>query len=146
MKKLSKHISISMRKSQAYYAQELADLNISTGQYMFIVAICEQIGMSQEELGDHVGINKSTVAKVIAQLEESGHVERVVDPFDKRGYNIYPTEKAQVVYPHIVKMLDQWQDYLLEGMNAEETRTLITLMAKVEQNARKYAPHQKGKK
>ncbi|WP_167957995.1 MarR family winged helix-turn-helix transcriptional regulator [Anaerosporobacter faecicola] len=139
MEKLNKLLGITARKSQVYYGNELADLDISTGQYMFIVSICENAGLSQEELGEKIGINKSTVAKVIAQLKQDGYVVREVDELDKRGYKLYPTEKAKDVYPKIVEILDQWKEYLVMGLTDEEITTLLTLMTKVESNARKYS-------
>lgn len=139
MEKLNKLLGITARKSQLYYGNELSGLNISTGQYMFIVSICENVGLSQEELSVCIGINKSTVAKVVAQLEQEGYVVREVDQHDKRGYKLYPTEMAKDVYPKIIEILEQWKSYLITDLTEEEVTTLITLMTKVESNARKYS-------
>lgn len=138
MEKLNKLLGITARKSQMYYANELASLQISTGQYMFLVSICENPGVSQEELGITVGINKSTVAKAVAGLVKDGYVIREIDERDKRGYQLYPTDKATEVYPKIINILEQWKSYLVSGMTEDEIITLITLMTKVERNARKY--------
>lgn len=95
MEKLNKLLGITARKSQMYYGNAFSRLGISTGQYAFIVCICENSGLSQEELGMCIGINKSTVAKVVAQLEASNYVIREVDKHDKRGYRLYPTQTAK---------------------------------------------------
>ncbi|MDO5519001.1 MAG: MarR family transcriptional regulator [bacterium] len=146
MEKLNKLLGITARRSQVYYGHELSSLNISTGQYMFIVSICENAGLSQEELSASIGINKSTVAKVVAQLEQEGYIVRETDELDKRGYKLYPTDKAQDVYPRIIEILEQWKAYLVTDMTADEITTLITLMTKVESNARKYSQHNKRRK
>ncbi|MDO5291974.1 MAG: MarR family transcriptional regulator [bacterium] len=146
MEKLNKLLGITARKSQVYYGNELSHLNISTGQYMFIVTVCENAGLSQEELGELIGINKSTVAKVVAQLIKDGYIVREVDEFDKRGYKLYPTEKAKDIYPKIIEVLEQWKEYLIMGLTADEVTTLITLMTKVESNARKYSKVNRRKK
>lgn len=135
---ISKCISISSRKGQVFYKTPLEELHISTGQYMYLVSLCENEGVSQEKLGEIVGINKSTTAKVIAQLEAEGYVRRESDQEDKRGYKLYPTQKAKDVYPKIVKVLDQWNEHLVDGFTKEEQKTLFELMSRVEENARKH--------
>lgn len=135
---VSKCISISSRKSQVYYKNRLEELGISTGQYMYLVSLCENEGVSQEQLGEIVGINKSTTAKIIAQLEAEGHVRREADPADKRGYKLYPTQKAKDIYPLVIDILDQWNEHLTEGLSKEERKTLFELMSRVEENARKH--------
>lgn len=146
MEKLNKLLGITARKSQMYYGNEFGHLGISTGQYAFIVCICENPGLSQEELGMNIGINKSTVAKVVAQLEQNNYVVREVDKQDKRGYKLYPTQTTKEMYPKIVEVLDQWKDYLVEGLSEDEVTTLIALMTKVESNARKYSQINKRRK
>ena len=138
MYKIGKCITISARKSQVYYANRLEELGISTGQYMYLVSLCENEGISQEQLGEIVGINKSTTAKVIGQLEAQGHVRREQDLEDKRGYKLYPTQKAKDVYPLVIKILDQWNEYLADGLTKEEQSTLFALLSRVEANARKH--------
>jgi len=135
---VSKLISVSARKSQLYYHTSLNELGITTGQYMYLVSLCENEGVSQEKLGGIIGINKSTTAKVISQLMEEGFVSRQQDPVDKRGYKVYPTEKAKQLYPMIINVLDQWNENLMEGFSEEEQRTLFQLMSRVEENARKH--------
>ena len=41
-----------------------------------------------------LNVNKSSVTRQLAILEEKGYVERRGDPKDKRSLLIYPTEKA----------------------------------------------------
>lgn len=146
MEKLNKLLSITARKSQVYYGNEFANFNISTGQYMFIVSLCENAGLSQEELSACIGINKSTVAKVVAQLEKENYIVREIDELDKRGYKLYPTKKAEDVYPKIIEILEQWKSYLVTDLTEDEITTLLTLMTKVESNARKYSQISKRRK
>ncbi|MGB8455624.1 MAG: MarR family transcriptional regulator [Anaerocolumna sp.] len=139
MYKIEKLISITSRKSQIFYAPQLADLNISSGQFMYIVAICENEGAKQDELGEIVGINKSTTAKMVTQLVTEGYARREQDSKDKRVYHVYPTEKTKKVYPKVIRILDQWSENLMNGLTKEECESLMCLMTIIEQNARKYS-------
>ena len=61
---------------------------------MYIIAICEEEGLSQDDLAHQLHIDKGTVANVLAKLEEKGFVSRKVNKEDKRGREVYTTEKA----------------------------------------------------
>lgn len=138
MRNLSKLISISARKGQMYYTPEFAKINISTGEYMYILRVCENEGVSQDQLSKLVEFNKSTTAKVLAKLEKDCYVTRVQDQQDKRVYKVYPTESAKEVYPKILNIINDWNRYLVEGLTELEVQTLLQLMEKVEANAIKF--------
>lgn len=133
---VNKYISITARKGLVHLKLPLEELGVTTGQYMYLIVLCEQEGLSQEHLAELVGINKSTTAKVISQLMEEGFVTREQDPEDKRGYKVYPTKKARAIYPKIIKLLKEWNEKLLDGISEDERDTLYRLLDKVEQNAR----------
>ena len=42
------------------------------------------------------------MAKAIAKLIAAGYITREQNPKDKRAFNLFPTEKAQEVYPMLV--------------------------------------------
>ena len=84
-------------------------------------------------------MNKSTVARVVASLEESGFVYRQVDMDDKRAYNLYPTDKGKAVYQDIVDVLDEWNVALTDGLTPQEQEMTESLLIKIMQNAVKFA-------
>ena len=77
MRNLGKWISIIARNSQIYYKRSFEKLGISGGQYIFLICICENEGRTQEWLAEELSMNKSTVARVVAALEQIGMVERL---------------------------------------------------------------------
>lgn len=114
-----------------YRNQELEYLGITGRQAGSLIAICHEPGVSQEQLGKRVVLNKSNIARQLATLEEMGLVKRETDPKDRRVLRCYPTEKSQEMLPEIRKVYKAWREHLLQDMTPEEQETLERLLEKI---------------
>lgn len=135
MKNLSKYISVTHRRSQIFYTEQLEKIGISSGQFMYIVCICENPGYTQDELSQQLIIDKSTVAKVLSQLETNEFITKITNSNDRRAFNIFPTDKALTIYPKILKIKDQWHRKITEGLSDIECDVFQKLMEKVMENS-----------
>lgn len=135
MNDLTKYISVSARRTKMFYTEHLKKIGVSSGQFMYIVAICECLGQTQEELAHKLLIDKSTVAKVLAQLEEEGYITKAINPSDRRAFNIFPTDRAKAIYLDIIKIKEDWHNKLTEDLSELEREIFEKLMKKVMENA-----------
>lgn len=132
-------ISRTARCSQLYRSERLAEVGLNGGQYVYISNVCRNPGISQEQMSRQILINKSNVARQLAALEQSGFVRREPDPKDRRVMRVYPTEKAQEVYPYIQQVLADWRHYLTEDFTDEEREQLDSLLERILEKAAAYA-------
>lgn len=79
--------------------------------------------------------DKATTARSVKQLEESGYIERRVDPKDRRSSLLYPTSKALEFAPVLQAILAEINNTLAEGLSAEEIELLVTLLQKINKNS-----------
>ena len=86
----------------------------------YIMALCEDPGISQEQLAKRLYANKSNIARQIAALEENGYVYRENDAADKRTLHVYPTEKALELLPLIREKQDEWDSFVTKDLTKEE--------------------------
>lgn len=101
----------------------------------YIVSLCAEPGISQEQLTRRINANKSNVARQLAVLEESGYVIRKTDSEDKRIYRVYPTEKAKAILPLIEAKKSEWEKFVTLGLSSEEKQQITTLLEKIKQRA-----------
>lgn len=134
MKDLSKYVSVSYRRTQMFYTEKLKKLGISSGQFMYIVCICENVGQTQDELSQRLIIDKSTVARVLLQLETNGYITKTINSNDRRAFNIFPTDKAIAIYPKILNIKDEWHSKMTENLSDIECDVFEKIMEKVMQN------------
>ena len=134
MKDISKYVSVAYRRTQMFYTEKLNKLGISSGQFMYIVCICENVGQTQDELSQQLMIDKSTVAKVLSQLETNGYITKAINSNDRRAFNISPTDKAFAIYPEILEIKDEWHCKMTENLSDIECDVFEKLMEKVMEN------------
>lgn len=118
-----------------YRNQELEPLGITGRQAGSLMAICHEPGISQEQLGKRVVLNKSNIARQLAALEELGLVKREVCPNDRRVLKCYPTEKCLELLPDIRKVYRSWREHLLQDMTEQEQAVLEQLLSKIKSRA-----------
>lgn len=139
MNVISKWLAISSRNGQIFFAKKFEGLGFGSGQYMFIIGIYENPGLTQDQLAEVISINKGTVANVLKTLEKDGFVERRQNVKDKRIHNLYLTEKGINSYVLIKKTVEEWNDLLLRDIPKDEVKKLDLLLRKITDNAKKYA-------
>ena len=124
-------------RSQAIYRQgRVAAPDLATGHYALILAVCREPGRSQEELAQELCLNKSTVTRSLACLEEHGYIERAPHSDDRRRLSVYPTARAQAVLPRLRAASRDWMRLLTEGIPEEELAVFYAVLERMEARAR----------
>ena len=104
--------------------------------HAYILSVCAEPGISQEELACRIFINKSNVARQLAQLEQKGFIIRQSDQKDARRLRIFPTGKSLALETEIRSILANWNQTLLAEIPAEQQEAVLsglqTIMKKAE--------------
>ncbi len=131
MKKLTLDIYTISRCTHNYYARELKKLQITMGQFPFIMGIAENDGISQEKLSAEINISKSTTAAIVQQLLNAGLITREVDESDRRNFKLHATEKALALIPKIEEIIDRCHLTMTADLTEIERDILVNLLKKV---------------
>lgn len=132
---IGRWISLIYRYGQTYIGKQLQSYSISKGQCIFLIALYKKDGISQEEISEHLKIDKGTTAKAIRKLEKEGYVIRKIDSCDKRAYKVYLAEKALEIKPIIYEAVHNWKNILTLGFTQEESNQAIKILEKMGKNA-----------
>ena len=137
MESTMKYINRIFRCGILYRNAALADKGLNGYQHLYIMKLCQNPGISQEELAKLVYINKSNVTRQLSLMEASGFVFRRTDENDRRSQQVFPTEKAYAIYPEVKKYVQLWNQILTEGLTEDESVFLVPVLKKMAQNAEK---------
>lgn len=124
-----------IRKINIWKNDKAAPYGISVAQVPVIILACKKPGISQYEVVEEVGLEKSVVAKTIGKLMEAGYLTREQNPKDKRAFNLYPTEKSLNIYPVLVSQGQKCKELLTIGFSDEEKLLLSELLERMVENA-----------
>jgi len=132
---LGKWISIIHRYSRNFVDKEFAEFDIKGGYLQFVHALYRHDGLSQDELSEALGMDKTTTARVIKELVELGYVAKKHDCHDKRFYRLSLTVKGKDIVPRLERTLKRWTEVLGTGFAQDERQLAITLLKKMADNA-----------
>ena len=76
------------RMIETIFEDKLAESSLNRGQYAYLLYLYENEGTNQYDISRDLYIDKTTVAKALKKLEESGYILRKTDQRDKRRVNI----------------------------------------------------------
>jgi DNA-binding MarR family transcriptional regulator len=120
MSQIIRNITEITRCGVQYRTESLAPLELKACHASYLLEICAEPGISQDQLAARICINKSNVARQAAALEEGGFISRIPSNEDKRVMGLYPTKKTLALLPQMNSILDQWEDCLTAGLSPEE--------------------------
>lgn len=144
MPKFMKNINIIGRCAGMFRSDKLKDTGLGACHHSYILAVCRNPGISQDELAREICINKSNVTRHLAALEESGYVERKPSEQDKRVTLVFPTEKALDILPTVRSVIREWNEYLTEGMDEEELERFALTLSRIAERARQYSDREEN--
>ncbi|MDY7223623.1 MarR family winged helix-turn-helix transcriptional regulator [Halalkalibacterium halodurans] len=134
MKEILREIGMIARALDSISNIEFKEYDLTKGQYLYLVRICESPGIIQEKLAEMIKVDRTTAARAIKKLEHNGFIEKRDDEHNKKIKKLFPTEKGKRVYPIIKRENDHSNRVALAGFSEEEVEKMLHLLQRVRKN------------
>ena len=134
MKEILREIGMVARALDSISNIVFKEYNLSKGQYLYLVRICENPGIIQERLAEMIKVDRTTAARAIKNLEIQGFIEKREDEHNQKNKKLFPTAKGESVYPFIRREHDYSDTVALAGLSEEEVEILFNLLQTVRKN------------
>jgi MarR family transcriptional regulator, lower aerobic nicotinate degradation pathway regulator len=119
------------RTQSALFVEALEPLGLRPKHFALMNLAELSEGSSQQELGNHLGLDSSGLVSVIDDLESKGLVERRRDTADRRRYAIHLTRAGRTKLSLAREAVTLRAEELLVSLDEDERRTLHDLLARV---------------
>ncbi|MER6319409.1 MarR family winged helix-turn-helix transcriptional regulator [Streptomyces sp. NPDC001581] len=129
---VSHAISRVARLHRIAAGRALRDLGLHPGQEFLMMHLWDSGAVRQSELIKAVGLDPSTVTKMLQRLEQSGHVRRRPDPSDRRASLVEATETSCGLLVEVRRAWGELEHQTLDGLEDAERTELARLLGKVE--------------
>ncbi|MFP7485065.1 MarR family transcriptional regulator [Priestia filamentosa] len=113
---------------------EFKEHNLTKGQYLYLVRICEHPGIIQEKLAEMIKVDRTTAARSIKKLETEGFIEKKDDHHNKKIKKLFPTEKGRDVYPFLRREGEHSEKVALTGFSEQEREEVFQLVQRIRKN------------
>jgi len=126
----------------AIFHDACSELEITPLQFIALACLAGRGPLDQVSLGGLGGLDRTTVAVVLKNLEERGFVTRRPSQKDRRHNIVQITEAGRAMLKQVIVIAEQVQQRILAPLDREEQAQLTTLLQKIarENNALSRAP------
>lgn len=126
---LSFHLRRAQQVMSTNYGRAIADRPIPIGGVTVLSAIAANPGISQRELTEATGLNKSTLVPIIDSFEHARWAERRSSPVDRRRHELYATPAGETMLTQMFAVLRQVEDDATRLMSPAAKRNLLATLA-----------------
>src|SRR5437763_16770524 len=115
-------------------------MGVTRAQWKVLFRLERQPGLRQIELADMLDIEPITLSRIVDRLEESGLVERLADPADRRAWRLHVTAKAQPLIAKLRAVADEMIAEAFAGINPKDIAITRAVLGRVRDNASRAQP------
>ncbi|MFI5531999.1 MarR family winged helix-turn-helix transcriptional regulator [Kitasatospora sp. NPDC051853] len=131
---VSRSIARVARLHRAVAERLLSRHGLHAGQELLMMRLWDHGPQSQSALVEHLGLDASTVTRMVQRLEQSGFVRRRRSESDRRAVTVEATAAARALRDRIAEAWGELEDITLAGLDRSERATLLHLLGRLTDN------------
>lgn len=128
-------MGIVSRLAWEYAREKMNTDGLSSVQTKVCVAIYNDPGLSQDDVARELGMDKSSIAKLIAKLMEGAYVTRETNPQDRREYKLYLDKRGEKAITELVSYLNEFQDRFISSIRPDILAEINDVLNTIIKNA-----------
>ncbi|WP_058519110.1 MarR family winged helix-turn-helix transcriptional regulator [Legionella parisiensis] len=128
---LSYLIFLLARTHRGMASELLRPLNLYPGQELLLMQLWDRDGQSQIELICRLGLDASTVTKMVQRLEAQGHITRTPSSTDKRVMQVNLTSTGKKLRAEVEKMWTSLNSAVTQILDEKEHEQISALLKKI---------------
>ena len=107
------------------FAMELADLDLTPRQFAVLLTVSQREGLSQTDLVEITGIDRSTLADIVRRMLKKGLLQRRRTREDARAYAVRLTDEGLRVLSAARPKVEAVDARIVATLSAEQRTTLV---------------------
>ncbi len=121
---------IAARTGQDLAKRRLGPMGLSV-QLCGVLNMLALGAISQQALGEQLGIDRTTMVELIDQLEQQGVVVRRRNPADRRSYALSLTPRGRTVQKRAARAFDAAADEFFGPLRPAEQQALTDMLQRI---------------
>ncbi len=102
------------------FQAEMVSGDVTPRQYAVLVTVANHEGLSQTQLVDRTGIDRSTLADIVRRMMKKGLLQRRRTKEDARAYAVRLTDEGRKAYETAGPMAKRVDDRILDVLPAQQ--------------------------
>jgi DNA-binding MarR family transcriptional regulator len=131
---ISRALGRVTRLHRAAAGELLKSTGLYPGQELLMMHLWDMGAVRQADLIDTLGVDPSTVTKMLQRLQRTGNIVRTPDPADRRAVLVEASKTSSALRPEIQAAWKTLEQRTVAGLDPAERGELQRLLEKVELN------------
>ncbi|EPH93787.1 hypothetical protein IGI89_001165 [Enterococcus sp. AZ141] len=110
---------------------EFKEVQLSKGQYIYLVRIFENEGIIPERLAELIKVDRTTLSRAVKKLEENGFILKESDKENKKIKHLYTTAKGKQAVQLIIRENNYSNKVAIQQLSALERKNLAEMLKKI---------------
>ncbi|WP_320130610.1 winged helix DNA-binding protein [uncultured Sphaerochaeta sp.] len=128
----------------SYTHKKFLEADLVGSEHAVLMSLSLDDYVTQDAISSHLVLDKGTIAKTLAKLEEKELVNRIVNNKNKREKIVSLTEKGKSEVQKVYDIAKQWDTSIWKGISVEEQSVFLAVLAKITDRAKILADQEKG--
>ncbi|WP_405810029.1 MarR family transcriptional regulator [Streptomyces sp. NBC_00210] len=125
------HLARRLQQAHSLLWGAMVSEETTSPQFAVLNTLVEKPGVDQRTVGEHVRLDRSTIADVVARLARRGLIERVRDPLDGRRNVLELTDEGARLHRKLMTRTARMNRVFLSPLDDSEQEVLLRLIARV---------------
>lgn len=113
---------------------ENANIDVTPQQWSVLTYLWNEDGISQQKLADAFSKDKTSMTRLLNNMEKNGLIEREKDDLDKRNKKIYLTFKSKLMKKDSIKIAEKTLLQMIEGIDHSEVKKSKKILKQINKN------------
>jgi DNA-binding MarR family transcriptional regulator len=110
---------------------EIGDTDLTPRQYAVLITVSQNEGLSQTDLVDRTGIDRSTLADIVRRMLKKGLLQRRRTKEDARAYAVRLTDDGWRVLKACEPLVQRVEDRILHALPARQREQFLADLATI---------------
>lgn len=121
------------QRACALYKEKFGNYDLTPQQFSLLRFLWKEDGLTQVELSNRSHVDRTTIGGLIDRLEQSGLLQRLPHPEDRRAYRICLTPAGRKLEEELTPLAGELRRAILEPLDPDEVVALFTILRKMRQ-------------
>jgi MarR family transcriptional regulator, temperature-dependent positive regulator of motility len=108
------------------FAMEIGDADLTPRQYAILLTVSQNEGLSQTDLVERTGVDRSTLADIVRRMLKNGLLQRRRPNDDARAYAVKLTEEGWRLLRASEPMVKRVDDKILSTLSGKQRDQFLT--------------------
>lgn len=124
-------IGMLSKYAKDYCHARLRRAGISDTEHKICAFLYFHTDVCQDMIAGAMGLDKTTVAKVLSSLETKGMIQREQNPLNRRKNSICITDTGKAAVSDVVSIYDDWFQRVVDCLDPQEQRQFSAYCARL---------------